>query len=244
MYCMKKQIQRQTSGGPQVSSQGQRAAVVPLINRSSNDYCVPRFPDMPCMKRVWESKASVHCLNRLSTAGQPLVVFPHRFNSGFVCSCFRGVVQDSCIRCPGSPGRQRGWLLPGRTAPWASSPARSRPAPPPRRAPPRPDPPGVCPSFGIVRFALHGISFVRASRDSFRMVAFAVLEVEMEGRPLAEPLSAAWPRSRLAPPALPRLAPLRPHPPRHPALPVPPCPALPRPALGMSGFRIRQILMM
>ena len=41
------------------------------------------------------------------------------------------------------------------------------------------------------------------------MLFFIVLVVDMEVRPRAESLHAALPRSRLAPPALPRLAPLR-----------------------------------
>ena len=42
--------------GPVVSSQKRRAAVVPLINRSSTARSVPPFPDMPCMKKVYRDK--------------------------------------------------------------------------------------------------------------------------------------------------------------------------------------------
>ena len=75
-----------------------------------------------------------------NTAGQPLVVFLHRFTWDFGCSCFRGDVQDSRLRWSGS---QEGRLSSLRT-----DPSASRPAPPPRRAPARPDLPVVCPGFG------------------------------------------------------------------------------------------------
>ena len=73
-------------------------------------------------------------INRLSTVGQPAIVFPHSIYIGFVVWCFRRGVQDSCLRCPGSSGGQGGRLSPGRTVPSASCPARPCPAPPPRRA--------------------------------------------------------------------------------------------------------------
>ena len=52
----------------------------------------------------------------------------HRIS--FVCSCFRKIVQDSCLRCFGSPARQRERLPPGRIDPSASCPARRFSAPP------------------------------------------------------------------------------------------------------------------
>ena len=65
-----KSLQRHKGVGPLVSSQKQRALIVPLMNR------------------------------RL-IAGQPRVLFLRRFTYDFACSCFRGNVQDTCLRCPG-----------------------------------------------------------------------------------------------------------------------------------------------
>ena len=50
-----------------------------------------------------------------------------------------------------------------------------------------------------------GFLYARASEETSRTVVIVVLGAEMEGRLLAEPLHAALPRSRPAPPALPRL---------------------------------------
>ena len=71
---LEKGLQRQKGAGPLVSSQEERALLVPLLNRLSTAGFVPppvyigfplfvlprRFPDMPCMKRVYRDKASVH----------------------------------------------------------------------------------------------------------------------------------------------------------------------------------------
>ena len=131
-----------------------------------------RLPDMPCMKRACRIKkrrryigqhpgtksgrrpAVRPRINRLPTAGQPPVVFPHRFTYDFVCSCFRGDVQDSCLRCL---GMQEGRVSLGRTDPLASHPAPSRPAPPPRSAPPRTVPPVVCPGLGFDKYFMHAL---------------------------------------------------------------------------------------
>ena len=78
-----------------------------------------------------------------------------------------------------------------------------------------------------------GFLYARASEETSRTVVIVVLGAEMEGRLLAEPLHAALPRSRPAPPALPRL--------------VVPCLAPPCPrgfARGMSGFWIRLVYSM
>ena len=58
-----KGLQRQKGAAPVVSFQERRAAVVPVINRSSIARRVPRFPDMPCMNRVYKNKrVTVHWL--------------------------------------------------------------------------------------------------------------------------------------------------------------------------------------
>ena len=111
---------------------------------------------------------------------------------------------------------------------WANRIAASRfapphSAPPPGRAPPCPDPPVVCPGFGLDRFGLHRISFVRASEYTSRTIVFGALR-EVGGY-LVGARSAS---SRASRPAPPRFA--------------PPCVALLRPARGMSGFWIRQLL--
>ena len=66
-------------------------------------------------------------LNRWSTAGQPLVLFRHRFTWDFLSSCLRRDVQNCCLRYPGG---LEGRLPSGPTemsAPWF---AQLRPAPP------------------------------------------------------------------------------------------------------------------
>ena len=55
MVCEEKGV------GTLVSNQERRAPVVPQMNQGSTAGCVPPFPDMPCMKRVYtDKKASVH----------------------------------------------------------------------------------------------------------------------------------------------------------------------------------------
>ena len=77
-----------------------RPADKPLINRGSTAgqariFFLHRFPDMPCMKKVYKDikkrssgtlvsnqerrAAVVPLINRLLTASQPFIVFPHRF---------------------------------------------------------------------------------------------------------------------------------------------------------------------
>ena len=75
-------------------------------------------------------------INRLSTSCQPVVLFSQRFTWDFPCSCFRRVVQDSCLQCPGWNG---GRLLLARTDLSASHPAGL--APPRRPAVRRPTQP-------------------------------------------------------------------------------------------------------
>ena len=74
-------------------------------------------------------------INRLSTARKPDVSFLHLFANEFLCSFFRRIVQDSCLRCP---GRHKGRLSSWRTDPSASHPTLHRFTAPPCAAPPRP----------------------------------------------------------------------------------------------------------
>ena len=62
--------------------------------------------DGPLVSSQERRAAVVLRINRSSAARQLLVVFPHRFKWDFLCSCFRGVIQDSCPRCSGNPGGQ------------------------------------------------------------------------------------------------------------------------------------------
>ena len=94
-------------------------------------------------------------INRGQTADEPRVLFPHWFTQDFLCSCFRRVVQDSCLRCR---GWQKDLLSPGRTDPSASRPARSGPAPTPCHAPPRHDPPVGCPGFGLDKYLIFKVT--------------------------------------------------------------------------------------
>ena len=127
----------------------------PLIDKCEDN----TFPDKPCMKSVYrDKKALVHWsaannnflfrpgdkpdTHRTQTARQPLVVFPHRFQLDFACSCFWKEVQAMCFPCFGG---YEGRLSPGRTVLSAPSPAR----PPPPHNAPRTGPLGVCPGFGF-----------------------------------------------------------------------------------------------
>ena len=96
-----------------VSNKERRAPVVPLVNRG---FCSPiglhrfvrvsnhRFPDMPCMKKVYkdtllssqERRAAVVARSdrRLPTMGQPRVLFPHRIKGEFLYPFLRRVAQD------------------------------------------------------------------------------------------------------------------------------------------------------
>ena len=80
---------------------------------------------------------AVPVINRLSTAGQPLISFLHRFTWDFVCSCFRKVVQDSVF--DSLEGKTEGCLLARSTR---RRPVLPSPAPPRRPAVRRPDPTG------------------------------------------------------------------------------------------------------
>ena len=71
---------------------------------------------------------------RLSTAGEPRVLFPHRFKCDFVCPCFRGVIQDSCDALE---GKKDGVSWANRPIGVPSCPAPSCPAAPLCTAPPR-----------------------------------------------------------------------------------------------------------
>ena len=92
--------------------------------------------------------AVVPVLNRLLTAGQPVIVFLLRFTWGFSCSCFPRVVRDSRPRCSGG---QDGRLSPGRTDRLASRTGWPCSARPPRRAPPRSDSSVVYSGFGFTK---------------------------------------------------------------------------------------------
>ena len=99
---------------------------------------------------------AVPLVNRLSTAGQPLVnrgstadFVPPSVYIGFRLIVLPKRRPGQCLRFAG--GQERG-LSPGRIDPTASRPTQPRPPSPPRRAPPRPDRPVVCPGFGFDRF--------------------------------------------------------------------------------------------
>ena len=83
---------------------------------------------------------------QLSTAGQPRIVFLHRFTWDFVCSCFRWVVQDSCPRCPWGP---KGSVVSCADRTVGVPSCRAPPCPAGCRAPPCLYPPVVCPGFGF-----------------------------------------------------------------------------------------------
>ena len=108
------------------------------------------FPDMPCMKMVYKDKKSVGTLvsnqeriaavvpliNRLLTARQPVIVFPHRFTWDFLCP-FSQKSRSGLL--PSMPWRAR-WTV----ISWANRSvgvpnclAPLRPATPPYAAPSR-----------------------------------------------------------------------------------------------------------
>ena len=84
--------------------------------------------DVPLVGSQEERALLVSVTKRLSAAGQSRVLFLHRFTWDFACSCFRGNVQATCLRCFGGCGEG---LFPRRTVLLANSPARPRPATPP-----------------------------------------------------------------------------------------------------------------
>ena len=67
-------------------------------------------------------------VNRLSTGGQPFVLFLHRFTLDFLCSCLLRDVQNNFLR---HPGGLEGRLPSGPTEMSAPCSAQLRPAPPP-----------------------------------------------------------------------------------------------------------------
>ena len=79
-------------------------------------------------------------------------MFPQRFTQGFICSCLRRNIQNSCLQCAGGSE--------GRLASKASDfvtlfcSASSRPTVRPTLC--RPDPPVMCPGFGLDRLDLTG----------------------------------------------------------------------------------------
>ena len=103
-----KGIRRQKDVSPMVSSQERRAAVVPWIDRLST--ALQPAVNRPLCSSIW-------------------------FTWDFGWSGFRGDVQDSCLRCPGSLGGQTRRRSPGQAVPSASclapprNPAVRRPAP-------------------------------------------------------------------------------------------------------------------
>ena len=159
-----------------------------------------------------------------------------RFAWGFICPCFRGGVQDVCLRCPeGSKWKVIPW--PSRFAPPCASASPASPCSGPTRLGP-PGPALHCRARGI---SISASLIYSCFRKIYRMTCFfCVLEIKNK-------------RScsgRTAPPIF-RPAPPRPAPPRlalprsdatRPAVlgPARPCPTPLRPARGMSGFLIRQ----
>ena len=111
---------------------------------------------------------AVLVINRLSTAGQPLISVLHRFTYDKGCSCFRRDVQDSVFDSLES--KREGCLLAGSTRRRAVLP-KPDPLSPPRRAPPQTDWPVVCPGFGIDRFVKTICVGTLASQQQRRTVA-------------------------------------------------------------------------
>ena len=122
-----KGLQRQKGVGPLVSSQEQRALLVPRLNRS------------------FRSSICVHRISLVRASGE---TFKRRFLD---VSCFRRDVQTVFLD---SLESKREGLSPGRIDLTASPLTRAPSRLPPRRAPPRPDRPVVCPGFGLGRFVV------------------------------------------------------------------------------------------
>ena len=145
--------------------------------------------------------------NRLSTGRQPDVLFPLRFKSDFLCSCFRVLPKSRSGQLSTTPRGQEGRLSSGRTDPLASRPTRT--APPLRRASPRPAP--THPWYVRVLDStnlMHGISFVRASEKSFRTVSSMLRGAKGTGvfwanRPVGVPSYPVPPRPAAPPCAVP-----------------------------------------
>ena len=163
-------------------------------------------------------------------------MFPHQFTWGFLCPCFRRIVQDSRLRCPGGQTGAVGLV----GEPTCRRPVLPVSAQPLRCAPPRPDPPVVYLGFGFDRkpfinrvlcscIGLHGNSCVRAPEDSVSCpqrpgVQKGRLFLGQHGRVRREPSRQHFPASPC--PDLLRFAALQ-------------CLAPSRPARGMSGLGIR-----
>ena len=111
---------------------------------------------------------AVPLIKRLSTADEPVVnrgfCSPVGFKYELDCSCFRGVVQDSCLR----------YLVCTRDRCLLGEPYRRRLFRP-GHAPLRPDllrPARGMSGFWTLQVGLHKISLVRASGGSFRRLVF------------------------------------------------------------------------
>lgn len=111
-------------------------------------------------------------MNRLS----PAFFSRNKFTKDFHCSCFRRVVQDSCLRCPGG---HEGSMCPVLTYTSASHLAGL--APPSRLAVRRPTRPARGVSvFWVRQVGFNRISFVRAVGQSRKTVFLDVLEGKRE----------------------------------------------------------------
>ena len=104
----------------------------------------------------------VPVINRLSTAGQPVISFLHLFKWDFVCSFFWKDAQATFLRCDPLEGT-RDLCFRGEQFCW--HPNLPDPARPPRRAP-QPDPPVVCLGLGFDKFKLRIRLFVLPKKRS------------------------------------------------------------------------------
>ena len=202
-----------------------------------------KFPDMPCMKRVYRDKrcrstgqqpgtknafrpAIKPLVNRGSTAHfvPPIVYIGFRL---FV------LLERRSGDVSAISWRER-WSF----VSWANSSVGTQSCPtPPGRSAGRPDP--SCPWYVRVLDSTGGIVYVRAAERTSRAVVLVVLEVEVKDHSLAEWFRAAFLRSRPAQPALPRLAsPLSASTGFATPGPAQPHCALPRPVspVGCAGF--------
>ena len=117
--------------------------------------------------------------NRLSAAGQSRVLFLHRFTKDFACSCFRGDVQATCLRC----FREcRTELFPRRLA---NSPARPRQATPPCAS--------TRPARGMSGFRIRQVlEHALHEKGLQRQIAVGTLVKSQKRRALAVPRLNCW----------------------------------------------------